>query len=180
MNVSTIVLVIIRLFSIQWLIHGLVLLAYTRKALSYVPENSLVGTALGLSLPPFLQILLAVWAWKLGPWLARRVVDSQDAPVKISGLTLEDLYSFAFVFLGLYYVLDSVGGIVNWIYYGLSAESIRANRDFEIKSALYQLSNYMVPFCAGFACLVLNKKFAKKLANNCATAVGPPTDAAQS
>ena len=108
MLVSLIVLVVLRMFSLLWLVQGLVELVI---ALGVVADVKL------RLLPAFLLLALSIVSWITAPILARLAIGKYDTTVTISGLTREDLYCCGFIFLGLYFALLSVGNVVNWLHY---------------------------------------------------------------
>jgi len=162
MLVSTIILVVVRLLSVQWLIQGLVLLASTFVDMSRVPESSLKLLYL---LPPALSILVAFAAWALAPTLARLVPGKQDSSVVIPVLSLGDLYAFAFIFLGLYFTLSSLADALNWFHYALKV-SLAHDLDPEQKTSLYQLSRPLITLVSGLLCVFRGRCWADKLSKN--------------
>ena len=163
MLTSTIVLIVIRLFSVQWLVQGLSMLAMAIVELSQMGESHR-GSFGALSFIPSLGMLLcSIVAWIAAPFLARFMAGKYDAPVTISGLSLQDLYAFAFVFLGLYFVLASLADVLNWLHYSLWVAASYGDFDPERKKSLYGLSRPLITLVAGLVCLVSGRLWAKKL-----------------
>jgi len=162
MLISTIVLLVVRLFSLQWLIQGLSMLAF---AFPEVEDNHGSSFIVLRFLPSLLVILLAVVAWFIAPLLSRLIPGRQDASIPVSGLSLRDMYSFAFVFLGLYFALSSLADVLNWLHY---AFLVAAAHDFdpERKKSLYGLSRPIITFVAGLICLFSGRRWASKLSES--------------
>ena|SRR6185312_187680 len=87
-----------------------------------------------------------------------------DAPISVSGLSLRDLYSFGFVFLGLYFILSSIGNFLYWLHYSFVIAAVR-DFDPERKKSLYEISKPLVTVTAGFICIVFGKYWAEKLSD---------------
>jgi len=108
MPLQSVVATVLRLFAVQWFVEGIVSL------LAAIPLSSTNGPS-AFSLPAGYLIMMLV-AWFAAPPVARLVTGSDNPTVSIAGLSRDDLYSFAFVFLGLTYVLSSTGILLHRIY----------------------------------------------------------------
>lgn len=158
MPLSAIVLVVLRLFCLSWLIEDLNGLAYTFE----VYRLDLPFTQ---QLLPYLFIMpLIVIGWIIAPALSRLVIGKHDAAVPISGLSLGDLYAFAFVFRGLYFALSSVADSLNWFHYFLRANSGTPLLPSEQMPSYYSLSRPLITLIAGLVCLFPGRRWARKLA----------------
>jgi hypothetical protein len=115
-------------------------------------------------IPSFALLLFAVIGWVIAPLLSRFITSKYDAPIAVSGLSLQDLYSFSFVFLGLYFVLGSLGDVLNWLHYSFMV-AVAHDFDPERKKSLYGLSKPLITMIAGFICLASGKRWAKKLSD---------------
>jgi len=155
MRLSTVVLIVIRLFSVQWFVA---VLANFVSVLPWGTHIPLLTYAQALVLPVF-----AVIAWLIAPRLSLFIVGKEESTIPTTGLTLVDLYAFAFVFLGLYFALGSLGNVANWLWYSFV---IAAHYDFipERSHSLYELFKPLVTFVAGLICLFSGNRWAHKLA----------------
>jgi hypothetical protein len=164
MLISTIVLIIVRLFSVSWFVQSLGMFAGAIATFGdpQMNDNSSSWLVAFKFIPPFVMFLFAVIAWIIAPFLSRFIAGKYDAPIAISGLSLQDLYSFGFVFLGLYFILSSMGGFLYSFFYSLT---IAASHDFdpERKKSLYENLRPSVTMVAGFISLTYGKIWAKKL-----------------
>lgn len=141
----------LRLFALNWLVSGLV---YLITAITMT--SSFQGHVLSIwlsYLPAVLLFIFALLFWILAPPVARLVRRGADHSVSIGSLSRCDLYTFAFVFLGLFFVLS---------------DSATAPRDHAAQSPqgrnFYQLSRASLTFAAGLVSLLGAPHFTKKLA----------------
>ena len=157
MPLSSIVVIVIRLFALNWVLHALALAAYPLP-LSHESFVSIILLHYG---PTVLLIILAVGLWMVAPTVARFVSRGFDACVNVGSLSRTDLYSFAFVFLGLFFILSSFADVINWIhYFTLSREDPR--NDPRIQS-FYQLTRPFLTLAAGLISLLGAPRWTKKL-----------------
>ena len=114
MPTSSIVVITIRMF----VLHALLQSTWFLPTLLFSPVAFNRGI---LSLERFgfivLLFVLLGLLWKFAPRVARIACRDVDATVNFSSVTLADLYKFSFVFLGLCFVLSSVGDVINWLHY---------------------------------------------------------------
>ncbi|HEY5037384.1 MAG TPA: hypothetical protein VII74_09660, partial [Chthoniobacterales bacterium] len=88
----------------------------------------------------------------------RLVSRGVDTSVSIGSLSRSDLYSFAFVFLGLFFVLSSFADVINWIHYFATVSS----EDPRVKS-LYQLTRPCLTLALGLVSLLGAPRWTRKL-----------------
>jgi hypothetical protein len=173
MPLNSIVTIVLRLFSLHWLIQGIVLLPQviqaTRDSWPYSPSFIMFAQ-------PTVLLVLAIglfwWSHLLG-----RIVTPRPVPeVQLGGLSVYDLYSFTFTFLGLYFALTSVAGTLNWLHYYLTLLKDTPAGNLERDYGFYSLTQPLITFLAGLACLLFAPRFARKLASlqRNADPVAPP------
>lgn len=100
MPLSSIVVIVIRLFALNWLLTSVPLLF--SAATNPLPYERHLLVVLMPYAPAVLVLIFAAGLWILAPTIARFVSRGVDANVSIGSLSRSDLYSFAFVFLGLF------------------------------------------------------------------------------
>lgn len=159
MPLSSIVVIVARLFALNWLLHAFILIA-SALATPSLQERSLFTTLVGAS-PGVFLLILGVFLWILAPAVARFVSRGFDATVSIGSLSRSDLYSFAFVFLGLFFVLSSFADVINWIHYFTVSRDV-PTRDPRIQS-FYDLIRPCLTLAAGLVCLLGAPHWTKKL-----------------
>jgi len=161
MTASTIVLIVLRLFALDWMMQGVVMASSFTISAGVMSEPKII---LIYYCSALLVLATSIALWFLAPRLGRWVVGKQDSVAQISGLTLEDLYSFAFLFLGLYFVLTSFAASINWVHYFLSVNGQTTGRmPPQDRQNLYQLSQHLVTLIAGFAAMLPSRRWAQKL-----------------
>ena len=159
MLISSIVLVVLRLFCVALLIQSFIQMA-VRYEILFDPDFPLISKIL----IPLVALLIPVIIWLAAPTLSRLVIGKRDAAVPISGLSLGDLYAFAFVFLGLYFALSSVADTLNWFHYFLRVNSGTPLLPSEQMPSYYSLSRPLITMIAGLVCLFPGRRWARKLA----------------
>lgn len=156
MPLSSIVVIVIRLFALNWILTSvLVLLSATAYRAS--DERHLFAVLIPYA-PGGLLLIFAATLWFLASVVARFVSRGVDTTVNVGGLSRSNLYSFAFVFLGLYFVLSSIGDVINWIHYFAIVSH------YDPTQNLYQLTRPGLTFIAGVASLLGAPCWTKKLA----------------
>ena len=164
MPLSSIVVIVIRLFALNWLLTSVPLLL---SATTYRPsdERHLFAVLIPYA-PGVLLLIFAAALWILASVVARSVSRDVNTSVNIAGLTRYDLYSFAFVFLGLYFILSSFADVINWVHYFASASHYDPTQNLPVQN-LYRLTRPFLTFMAGVASLLGAPRWTKKLlANN--------------
>jgi hypothetical protein len=149
MPLSSIVVIVMRLFALNWLVSALPLLlsAATTPVLHERPTFAVPVAYV----PGGLLLLLAIAVWFLSSPIARLVTRGVDTPVTLGSLARSDLYSFAFVFLGLFFVLSSLADVINWThYFTVSPEDPR--HDPYIQN-FYQLTRPCITLAVGLVSL---------------------------
>ena len=158
MPLSSITQVLLRLSALNWLITGLVQLVTTISAFQ---NGSL--TPLHFSSPVIVLFAGAV-CWIFAPILSVLLTGRLNRAFSLQGVTLEALYSTAFVSLGLWFALSNLGHSFNWIHYYISYastdEGLRATRS----NSFYDMTKTILTFLAGVALVATGHIWARKLA----------------
>ncbi|MFL6514938.1 MAG: hypothetical protein ACJ8M1_07935 [Chthoniobacterales bacterium] len=160
MPLSSIVRIVIRLFALNWCLQALNLMV-SAAALSH---DRPLAVMVMRAVPGVLFLILAIALWILAAPVARFVSRGVDANVNLAGLSRSDLYSFAFVFLGLFFVLSSIAHVINWIHYFATAPSADPTRNPRVED-FYQLTRPFLTLVAGLVSLIGAPLWTKKLVN---------------
>ena len=159
MPLSSIVIVVLRLFAIQVVgqsVHMALSFAATlAKERSHHPDYWVAY------LVPVALLVFALLEWWLAPVIARLVTRHHDGEVAIGALSRLDLYSFAFVFLGLYFILTSIAPALSWLHYFLRTSAVGSQS--ESQSSFYDLASYLVTLIAGVLALLPARRWARRL-----------------
>jgi hypothetical protein len=158
MPLSSIVVIVLRLFALNWLFNAVPLLL--SAAATPLPHERHLFAVLMPYAPAVLFLIFAAGLWILAPALARLVSRGVDTSVSIGSLSRSDLYSFAFVFLGLFFMLSSFADAINWIHYLGTVSRQDPTRD---PHYLYQLTRPCLTFVAGLISLFGARRWTKKL-----------------
>jgi len=159
MPLSSIIVIVARLFALNWLLHAFALIASALSTPSL--QGRSVSTILMSSAPGVLLLVLGVFLWTLAPAVARFVSRGFDTTVGLGNLARSDLYSFAFVFLGLFFILSSFPDVINWIHY-FTVSRYAPTRDPRIQS-FYEFTRPCLTLAAGLVCLLGAPRWTKKL-----------------
>jgi hypothetical protein len=159
MPLSNIVTVVLRLFAIQMVGQSIgMALSFAASAVRESHHYPLYWLAF---FAPVAGLVFALLEWCLAPAIARWVTRNHDAEVALGTLSRLDLYSFAFVFLGLYFILISIAPALNWLHYYLGIST--AGSQSESQSSFYTLASYLVTLTAGLVALLAARRWARKL-----------------
>ena len=179
MPLTSIVTVVLRLFAIDWFLKGVILLPQAIGTLGSnwpgQPNYLLLGQ-------PAVYLVFAIglfwWSHLLG-----RIVTPRSVPeIQLGGLTIYDLYCFAFTFLGLYFALSSVAETLNWLHYYLTLLKDTPAGNLERAQGFYGLTQPLITFLAGLSCLLFAPRLARKLSQmqrNADTIQRPPAPASE-
>src|SRR4051794_24886354 len=159
MPLSSIIVIVARLFAINWLLHAFALIASALTTPSMQARS--VSTLLMGCSPGVLLLILAGFLWTLAPAVARFVSRGFEATVSVGSLSRSDLYSFAFVFLGLFFILSSFADVIDWIHY-FTVSRDAPTRDPRIQS-FYELTRPCLTLAGGLLCLLGAPHWTKKL-----------------
>jgi hypothetical protein len=158
MPLADIVTVVIRLFAIQTLVQAVGLLASATASVRFSsPRPEYVAY-----IPPAALLIIAIVEWALAAPIGRVVTRGHNPAVQLGTLSRQDLYTFAFVFLGLYFVLVSIAPTITWLHYYL-IWSGHAGGDEMVQKSFYDLARHVITFAAGLLTLLPARKWSDKL-----------------
>jgi len=149
--------VVIRLFSIRLGLEAFTFLLTTIG--SYTKSGFVISAVFGL----LILMACAYWLWQLSPRIARHVTCGQDFSLDFGSLTLNDLYCFAFLLVGLYFAVDSLGPSLTWLHYSLRESSTSVELSTQQKTNFYTLFKYLIKLLLGLALIFRGRKFADRL-----------------
>jgi len=109
------------------------------------------------------MMLIALVLWSFAHRLAAAIVRGADTSIDKFGLTLEETYIFAFVFLGLYFILSTIGPALQQLYYVVAVVAQLSESDPQRSIAVFQLYKPGITVIAGFASLLGAPFWARKL-----------------
>jgi len=158
MPASSIAQILLRLFALNWLLTGVIQIASTTALAGQVPF-------LFYTLAPSLvHIAAAAVFWFVAPRISRLLARRNDGEFTLAGVTERQLYSTAFLALGLYFALNSFANVFSWIHFFAISKSPDYGFHHEEAPSYYQLTEGLMTLVAGVVLVVTARTWAAKLA----------------
>jgi hypothetical protein len=146
------------------------------QALSFLPilairVGSLDNFAVSMLMEMVSFLIISVLIWCIAGRLANAIVRGIDGNITFS-LTLEEACTFAFVFLGLYFILNGIGPVLVNFFDLLRMDGPRLLGDrFQVR-LIQQFAESGVGVIFGFASVLGARSWARKIARR----ASPPAD----
>ena len=181
MNLQSLVVVLLRLVSLNFLLQVCVELILKLTSITTAYQNLPRDEFRSALVTPLLVILgLSIGAVLLWVWatpLARFITRGLAPELSLGTLTLADCYALIFVAIGLFYAVGYLAAVLNWSHYLLKMEVTRVNDTWRRQVSWYDISRAFLTFIAGIVLLVNGRKWALALARkhtSNASASAPP------
>lgn len=170
MYLSSIVVVVLRLFGLYWVTAFVISLMTAFGRLSYSLSNGLGGVTRFLVFYPFLTpaayLLLALLTWIFAKRIAEKVSGDVEFEVKNSNFGVEHLYGVGLLVCGCYLFFTNLGGTVNWLHY-LAANQAGDDLLYEREGlAMYDVIERLVPCAGGLYLALYSGRFGTRLARS--------------
>jgi len=167
MRLSTLVIVLVRVFAIYWMISAI--LGFLSRIHLLVDYGGFGGRNLlhffsMVSIPGF-YLVLAILGWVFAANLTRKVVGQIDPEIELGGAAVEHLYALVILGFGLYFFLDHLGSALFQV-----NEVVMKNRtgptliEHREQVSTSELLTHLVPCGAGVVLALFSSKLGKKLA----------------
>lgn len=159
MPASSIAQILLRLFALNWFLMGIfqigtVMLMADEGSFSFHPS----------SLIPWLIYLLAgIIFWVMARPLSRLLANRNDGEFTLEGVTERQLYSTAFLSLGLYFALNSFANVFSWIHFFAINKSPDYGFHHQEEPSYYELTEGLLTLMAGVALMLTSRTWAAKL-----------------
>jgi len=154
-RLSDVVVVIIRIFAIKL---GLDAITYLLARYPTEPSRYIGFFLLGV------VAVLAFGIWQASPSIARYTTRRHDSSVDLGGFGLSDLYTFAFLLVGLYFTVEGFGPSITWLHYSLrQSSSAGATLSQQQLANFYTLFKYLAKLGLGLVLIFNGRRFAIKL-----------------
>lgn len=160
MPLNSIVAVVMRLFALSWLVQGITGTASVFASEALYPSSHMNYWNYAVS---GWLLIIATAAWFLAQPVAWLVTPPSDANLDLGGLSRQDLYCFAFVFLGLYFVLSSLANTINWTHHYTAIAKVTSEADRQRQSSFYELTQPLITLIAGAVCLLFAPRIVQRL-----------------
>jgi hypothetical protein len=163
MRTRSLVLIALRLYAIYWFFQSLSQLAFALPLLFYAP-SVLAKTPWFLAVIPAVMLVFSIALWVCATQISSVVVRGYDAELSTVTLTREDLYCFAFVFLGLYFILSSIPAVSDAGYKFLTEDAMLPESDVRRGREIVPFFGHTLTLLIGFGCVLGASKWSRKLA----------------
>jgi hypothetical protein len=162
MHLSSIVIVVVRLFAIYWAVTALISFAALAGTWSFVDAN---GWHLVVQLVmPVVYLLLAIIAWFFSSVVTRKVIHNHDPMLALMDIRLPHFYSMGFLIVGLTLFLNHVGSMFQWVHWLAVKKSgdmlMYGAADYQIS----ELSSHFVPGLLGLLITFQSPRFGRLMA----------------
>jgi hypothetical protein len=164
MPLKTLIVIVLRLYAIYWLIDSVsglaavvpLLVAFSNKMGDY-------SSTYQYGLVPVSMLILAAILWTFSTKLAARVTNGHDMQLSLGSLTKEDLFLFAFVFLGLFFVLSPIAVLIQTGYNFFAYDFPQPDSNPQKGRYLWPFLGHVFTVIAGFVCLLGSRNWTNKL-----------------
>jgi hypothetical protein len=163
MPLKTLVVIAIRLYAIYWFVQSLADLLMRISTIGVFLTRDGEMLSLIYLLIPLVMISIAVFLWIIASWLSSRVTKGRDTQLEFTVLTGEVLYSFAFVFLGLYFALASISAFMQRAYQFFAIGTALEEGNPQKSEFLLQLAGPTLTLLTGLLCVLFAGGLARKL-----------------
>jgi hypothetical protein len=168
MNIQTLIVVILRLMSLNFLLQVVVqltpqILRFTDMYRRAPLEDSRSLLVLPLVLVVGL-IVAAVLFWVLALPIARLVARGVPHDLSFGSLSLVDCYSIAFIGVGLFYICSHLPQVLNWAHYLFKMSATNSGGEWKQQVQWYDVSQAVITFIMGVVLFVNGRRWAVVLA----------------
>lgn len=165
MRLSLVTTVVLRLFSIYWLvsalISGLAMIPFAFRSHGVV-SSRLIETLIGFAVPGTYAVL-ALLIWLVADKVVGAVVGGNDPELHALGIDASNLYAFGFVVVGLVFFLSHLGSMVGWIHYiGTTPGSPLLDERSGV--SVYEVLSQTLPCGGGLGAVILAPRLGRTLA----------------
>lgn len=167
MRVSYVVAIVLRLFSIYWIVTAAVgILGGTGSILSmWIPGDRHALPLFIYLLGPAFYVVLAGVAWFAAGRISRVVVGSEDREIGLHQIQPQDLYTFGLLIVGTIYFLGNFAQVFNWVHYLMFNREGQSLFKTDGQSPLYKISNTILPCVGGATLACISPKLGRRLAS---------------
>jgi hypothetical protein len=163
MRTRSLVLIALRLYAIYWLFQSLSGLVTVVPMLLMMEPQVQGRISWTLAIVPVVMLIFSAALWFSATPLSAAVARGHDAELSIAPLTREDLYCFAFVFIGLYFALASISGVVDAGYKFLTQDALLSESDPRHGRELIPFLGHALTLIIGFGCVLGAAKWSRIL-----------------
>jgi hypothetical protein len=169
MNLQTLIVVILRLMSLNFLLQ--VAIGSAPRILHFIEiyQHAPSDDLRSLLVLPWLVvvglIISAILLWVFALPIARLVTRGVPHDLSFGALSLVDCYSIAFVSVGLFYIASHLAQVLNWTHYLFKAAASKPGNTWKEGFSWYEVSQAFIPFIVGVVLFVNGRRWAVTLAH---------------
>jgi hypothetical protein len=160
MPLSGVVQILFRIFSLHWLLTGLI------QGSSIVIISRDRGMLWWSLLPSIVYLVAGLVFWRIAPWFSRALAKGTDDSLRLDGVSERTLFATAFISLGTYFALDSFASVFSWGHFFAISKSDEYGFHHEEAPSYYELSEALMTLAAGVLLILTAKRWAAKLADS--------------
>src|SRR5277367_4857040 len=112
MPLKILIVIALRLYTIYWLIEGISQFVVLIPVFMGLDSRGINMPVYFYFLPPIGMLFIAGILWVSAFRLSSQVTKGHDTQLTFVSLTKEDLYHFAFIFLGVFFALSSIFSVL--------------------------------------------------------------------
>jgi hypothetical protein len=170
MPLKTLVVIVLRLYAIYWLVDGVSeVLIYVPTVLAFYGSLWKAAPEVPLAVPysyllvPVGMLAIAAALWFLAARLSAAAVKGHETNLEFTSLTREDLYHFAFIFLGLEFILSSISPALQAGYKFFAMDLPLPDSNPQRGQYLWPFLGHAATLIAGFASMLGAGRWTRKL-----------------
>jgi hypothetical protein len=168
MNLQSLVVVILRILSLDFLLRVTVQLTPQLLAWSRVQQNPLPDESSFQMAYPWLilgsLVVGAILLWVSAVPIARLVTRNVPQDFSFGAMSLADCYSFAFIGIGLFYMAGHFSKVITWTYYLFRSAASSSGDTWKEQVNSYAVPEAYIPFIVGIILFLNGRKWAVALA----------------
>src|SRR6266481_3300638 len=168
MDLQTLIVVILRLMSLNFLLQVAVQLAPQILRFTEMYQRAPLDDSRSLLVLPWLLviglIISAVLLWVFALPIARFVTRGVSHDLSFGALSLVDCYSIAFIGVGLFYIASHLPRVLNWTHYLFKAAASKTGDSWKEGVQWYDVSQAFIPFIVGVVLFTNGRRWAVALA----------------
>ena len=183
MNLQTLIVVILRLMSLNFLLQVAVQLAPQILRFTELYQRAPADESLSFLVLPWVLVLGlivgAVLLWVFALPIARLVSRGVPHDLSFGSLSLVDCYSIAFIGVGLFYIASHLPQVLNWTHYLFKAAASKSGDTWKEGVQWYDVSQAFIPFIVGVVLFLNGRRWAVALARRQTESASPAVPLSQ-
>ena len=157
MHPSNLVAILARLLAIKVLMDAVSFIFSSLRRPT--PDSPVAVTCIGVAV----YFICAAALWVCALWIGRVLTRGCDSQLDTKPLAVSDLYSVAFVCIGLYYAVGSFGNTLNWLHFAVTQSSTSAALSPEQHMNFYSLFQCLSELFIGLVLVFRARRLSARL-----------------